>query len=324
MHPLYITLIVLAIVTVVMLIVFAVYYYESVVYEENLETQLRFWKKYFSWNTGYHTRLKGYALPTVVAIEDQSIHKSIIIVAAAQNVAGCLEENIQRLVTIGKQFKEYHLCLYENNSTDITPDILLEWQEKDPNIHVLVDTTWTTEDLSRPRLAKMQIVRHKNQQFMLNIVQTLGLAPDVVLLYDIDMIGGLHPMAIPQIFQHTEYEAWDALFSNGLSYKHSWSVQGIYLWLTGVPLRDYDSLAYEGAKGETITHFNHLHKRRRIDLRTDIPVKSGFGGAALYKYQKYAEGDYMLFKKDICEHRIFHKSLQSKKLFFSKWMVTIR
>ena len=327
-----ILLIVLSIILIIVIIGCSIGYYEIACSSEvDFSSQLEHWYSHFSWTSGYHTKLKGYAIPPppppLYEEKDEVpvIDATIAIVAAAYNVEECLSVNIERLLSIGGKFKDFHLYLYENNSTDRTVEILQSYHDSDPeHIHICLDSqTWTEKERKgQSRLAKMQMVRHRSQQFMLRTQQQPA---DLVLLYDIDLIGGIHPSSIPQIMKSWENSTWDALFANGLSYKHSWGPKAFCLWLFNLPLRDYDSLAYEGKNGEVISGFNVLGERRTIDLRTDLPVKSGFSGAALYKYKAFANGNYFHYKDPtVCEHRIFHDSLQSDNMFISRWFLTIR
>jgi len=278
------------------------------------------------WDKGFHSSLKGYSLPSVTGWEPElkSIPGGLAILVAARNVDKCLAENLRRLADIGSQFTDFTIYVYENDSKDQTGAILDEWSTTIlPDNMVVSQNKWSDADKALPWLTRMQLVRHHmKQHFHENYRDEKH-----VLVYDIDLIGGLHPRSIEQIFKDKTLR-WDALFTNGISYKHLHGPRKWVYYLLGVTQRAYDSLAFEGLDGKGIKNPRWTTTRKKIDLCNNERVNSTFGGAALYTIDAFSAGDYMaVVNSNLCEHRIFHKSIAKKGfkyMYLSRHMVAIR
>lgn len=310
---------------IVIIIVTIIYTTISLKYvDENLI--FKNFKRTFDWNTGYHTKLNGYNLPNTKD-KKYNIDKNIVITAAARDInPNILRTNMERLIQIGKTFNNYIICIYENDSTNETKDILYEYSKLKDNIYIELNN-WEDEDLNLKLLDRMKLVRHRCKKFTEKIVQENHFKPDILLLYDIDVIGGIHPSSLDMIFTES-LDWWDALFSNGLSYSLSTGPHSKYFhWIFQSTIKEYDSLAYETSSGQnfcSVSEYLPFMDRKHINMHKNILVNSAFGGSALYKYDIYKRGNYLYSNDYKCEHRIFHESLNSQKLFISKWLLTIR
>ena len=53
--------------------------------------------------------------------------RRVVIAGLARNLAEILPQTIKRIESLGKQFADYHVVIYENDSTDRTSEILQSW-----------------------------------------------------------------------------------------------------------------------------------------------------------------------------------------------------
>ena len=272
------------------------------------------------WDEGPHTKMPGYNLPPVKGWTPQpkSIPGTLVILGAARDCATGLKTNIQRLKELGSQFENHHIYIYENGSKDHTRAML---RKAFPHVGDTSDPIDKTQSLWQ----RMQKVRENTKQEFLH--QHGQQKVDYVLLVDMDLVGGIHPRSLEQIFKEPRQD-WDALFANGLSYKH---MSGPRKWLfkiIGISNRSYDSLAFEDTQAQTVKHPYCLLTRKPIDFTRDVPVNSSFGGAALYKADAFLSADYLAeAEAQHCEHRVFHKSMREKgfdRLFISRKFLVVR
>lgn len=213
--------------------------------------------------------------------------KKVIFCGICRDVGDVLEKNILRLHRTGRMFKDYHIFLYENDSSDNTVQILNKYKSSKLNF---ISTTRSDKDY-RQDLNNGKDIWHYNRCCILaecrnHYIDYVNQLSDFDLLsvVDIDLKGGWSYEGIKH-GMHTLYnEKSNACVSSYgiLSEKTNEKT------LEKVDSKNYlmyDSFAFRPL-GVTSLHmlrtvsYNHI-----LFNRADDPIKvwSNFGGMAFYK-----------------------------------------
>jgi hypothetical protein len=203
----------------------------------------------------------------------------LLICGVAKNCAHSLPIVRQTAEELAARFQDYAVVVYENNSTDETPQMLRDWMAQ--NTHVSARCEWfASEELQAQatlfnRRAEPcryeQIARARNQ--MLEMARALpNPAFDFVVMADLDIPD---QWPIERICQHIQRQDWDVITAFGMD-QH-----GLY----------YDYFALRDAQwplgpeflGDTWFRHRRPRASRPARGRTLIPVLSAFGGLALYR-----------------------------------------
>ena len=254
------------------------------------------------------------------------IEKYIAIAALARNCEDNLPGNIDRIENLRKSFSNSIVVVYENDSTDRTPDILNRWSCEKKNVFVVSEHLTGNEyqsglvsknfpDKSISRISKMVYLRNR----LLTLLNEKG-SFDYVLFIDIDLewfsVDGL-------IETLTDApEDWGAIVANG---RAELVKKGN---IRTIPFQ-YDDYAYLSLQKSIESRgpgyfasfkkfyrsyvFNRFVKRNRF-----VPCGSAFGGIGLYKWDVISNLKYELvvppkltiFSACICEHIPFHNKIR--------------
>lgn len=120
---------------------------------------------------------------------DAAREQSVCFVGMARDIAGVLPFTLRRLELLGESFRDWSAVVVENDSTDGTKDILLEWEEKHLG-NVIADC----RDLGRERLSgfeRARVERYAEYRTRYRDIARdhFGHA-DVVIAVDLDPWGG--------------------------------------------------------------------------------------------------------------------------------------
>ena len=63
--------------------------------------------------------------------------KNIVICGLARNIESRIDDMIRKLELLGSNFKSYKIVIVENDSTDLTRELLLQWKDRNPNVIIL-------------------------------------------------------------------------------------------------------------------------------------------------------------------------------------------
>jgi len=200
--------------------------------------------------------------------------KSVVICTMVKNAEQYIHATMQTLRDIGECFNDYHIIVYENDSTDKTR-LFLKELTYGPNF------TLMSEDLGLPnlgsgtdakRLETMAMLRNK----YLDIVKKEHTDKDYVVVMDGDIAGvDLHGL-------QTSFGLnidWDAMTSNGLD---PYMGNAIYY--------DILTLVQDGKIQNNLA-------RHALNYPTNqlIKVESAFGGLAIYKMDAIQNAKYESF-----------------------------
>ena len=234
--------------------------------------------------------------------------QDVIFTGLAHNVEHVIQLTLDRLHYIGKHFKSYKIVIYENNSTDGTKNIL----SQDTNIIVKSEDLPQTGSAidSDNRFEMMAQYRNECHVLISHITDPY----DQVIVVDLDLQGGI---SLEGLAHSYSFDNWDMIACNGLCMKF-----GFY----------YDKIAYKSddgkrCKGFSLSGSSHVTDTRYISFTKGdelIPVKSAFGGAAIYTKDAFLSSTYDGYD---CEHLCFNESLMSQgfnKLFLNPSFIVLR
>lgn len=255
-------------------------------------------------------------------------NSSVVIYALCRDNEKRYEKSKDLLETLGKQFKDYDIVLFENDSKDSTRSLLKEWVSSNPEkVHLL-----ECEDLGDcdcrlgnqrgydmemlDRLDKMAFYRNRCLDYIKNNSKLSQ--SDYIIAYDFDLEGGLLLSGFHDSFG---YDDWTAMFANGR--------------MRTPPLamgyNMYDSLAYIGNNShKKMTNWQRYQQLGKLKQNINgdlIPVQSAFNGFGIYKTKPMLESSYGKLSEPLlaCEHIYLNFDLYNKgyKLYINPSMLIV-
>lgn len=242
-------------------------------------------KNYIFDQTGLSYRKYTFMQQEQVEIGKKKLRQATLIVCGiVRNCAQGLAKHIPAINLLCDIAKEYHVIIFENDSTDDTKQILSDWQRKRKNIHISLNDFGTTtipikdstsnRFFSKYRIEKM--AKYRNQY--LNYISENEIVGDYVIVLDLDVkkisvSGILHSLG--------SRKEWDCIAANGYIYSPS-------AWFRK---RYNDGYALVECGMENIAQTEQEIKRNQYKwafMKTGmpfIPVFSAFGGGAIYRYE---------------------------------------
>jgi hypothetical protein len=213
---------------------------------------------------------------------------SLLICGISRNDEETLPLAIRRIEKTGSCFKDYGVVIFENDSTDRTPDILRSWERENPRVRILSESLRGLPISSRSRFERLAYCRNR-------YVDDMNAAAEYdrcewVMVVDMDLRGGWSVDGLASTFADA---GWDAVASVSLGYH--------YLRKTY-----YDTFALKPKgilkKNWSYRLFGEGWQFRRNDPL--IPVQSAFGGLALYRRDIFRTRRYSGLSGglDVCEH----------------------
>jgi len=206
------------------------------------------------------------------------IPQKVVICGVCKDVAVRVPHSMKIMEKIGDLFADYRIVVYENNSSDNTPQILKQWMQENKKVFAM------SEVLSGLDLKKAVVNRLKDQRLFPSeaIARARNIVLDKVMsetyrdfLYVIwmDMDFKIEPVyeGFKEVF--ASQKTWDAVFSFGIC------PDNIYWdWYA---FRDHQIPIGSELLGND---WWYLPKRLKLDVHSDwYPVYSAFGGCGIYK-----------------------------------------
>lgn len=240
-------------------------------------------------------------------------NQTVVIAGLARNCAKNLPATIERIELTGSSFKDYRVLIFENDSIDGTREVIKAWAARNDKV-ILLDCTDAPDCkfghqplyefglMGTGRISKMAAFRNT----YLETIKRYFNHYDYTMVVDIDMQG---PWSLNGIMNSIGHDDWDAICAYGL-------MTLIGSW--GTILMMYDALAYVGQHDETqatMSPFDLMRHYLRINFWDTfginectglVPVKSCFGGIALYKMEALHNAWY---GGGICEHITLHEQM---------------
>lgn len=250
-------------------------------------------------------------------------NKCIVLCGCTKNSSGYIYRNLENLYNIKSLCKEFHVVLFENDSSDTTKDVLKEFRDSHLNVHLIFDTLngkistpETTKPYSRYVQKPLNLTYSRNS--LLSYVRTHFLDFDYMIMVDLDsVIRDFKTSIINEVIEKYQYDSWDALTANSdKKYYDIWALRIHHdVWnpdLHGILWKDpidYDCWMMRD-KNKSV-NANQICIPHNSPL---IPVNSAFGGLGIYKISSIencmydAEYDGSL----TCEHVYFHNEMIKK------------
>ncbi len=214
--------------------------------------------------------------------------KRAVLCALARDNAATLPLTIQRLEATGKCFAQYHVVIYENDSTDQTPEILQAWAAENPNVTLISESLVGHPILKSSRTERMA---HFRNRYLEHIRDTPHLREsDILIVADLDLAGGWSLSGMAWGFAATD---WDGLIANSIGYHY---MRRTY----------YDTYALEPKR---VLNQNWMYRLVGEAWQFKpgsplVPVESGFGGLGVYRMDAILPREYTgrLRGREVCEH----------------------
>lgn len=247
-------------------------------------------------------------------------NQSVVIAGCCINVEQFIKRNLFIMDEIGKQFKEYKIVIFENDSKDSTRNILIE-NKKNHYDYIFEDDVNIQNRTER-------IAHCRNR--LLNHVHTNYAEYNYLLMLDLDdvLASGKLINTIHTCFFY-KADQWDAMFANCSDKYYDIYALRKKKYLTSCCWNNVHIMKQQGVSHKEAYTF--CIDKYIINYPVDsklISVISAFGGAGLYKLQsigdaKYVGVDTNHLDNQICEHVPFHKQMIDRgcKLYINPKML---
>lgn len=255
----------------------------------------------------------------------QWIHdKSIIIAGLIQNESFYIPFLKMRCHEMTKDFRDYKILIVENNSTDNTRDLLIEWSAEDPNVVILCQDPFITNALECDIQHIFPVNEMNNHSPMPTRIQRMAFLRNVYMTHirhyypyydflcvmDMDLHGDLYMDG----FFHSFYllkqnKNIDAITCNGVLATDS---ENYYYYDSFAYIEENESIIWENTNDKSV-HDNYVHTNitnRYSSQMIPDKVRSAFGGAALYRISSIINHSYDFSPIYYsCEHSYFNNNL---------------
>ena len=240
----------------------------------------------------------------------------------------------QKIEKLGKQFKNYHIVLFENDSIDSSREMFQQWQKVDAHFTLLdccslgdcnCNLNWQDASkmkgiISSTRIKKMRFMR----QYVLDYIKRRFIDWDYVAVMDFDLKGAIFEDGFFTTFSNLTGD-FDMTFAAGY---------------TTVPIFNslflYDGIAYQPfgkknglKKGGDVLKCLYTQLMMNKDLLkfptplTILKCKSGFNGMAIYAMNSLKNASYDK-TEHICEHVDLHLDMVKNgndKIYYNPMMI---
>lgn len=236
----------------------------------------------------------------------------VVICSIVRNCDKALEKNIVLVDLLRSRFLRSSVIVVENDSKDMTKEVLQRWSEKNSDIHILsedseVDPLSVGKGGIRPefsthRVTLMAEFRNKYMEYL----KQEQFESDYIIIIDLDVTKFSIDGVAHSFGQDVK---WHAVASNGMSLKQFYT-RFIF----------YDTYSFKeiGDTRQQTEDLLQFYQYSMSGLLLDMPmirVCSAFNGLAVYtaesmknlKYRCESNGDKIL--DATCEHVTFHRDM---------------
>jgi len=243
---------------------------------------------------------------------------------------GRVKQLVHRIVD---QFGTYKVLIVENDSTDGTRDLLLEWSKEDPNVKILgcggvnlpvcelklMKTT--AHSTYAPRIQKMVNLRNV-------YMDALSEDPDVqdadfVAVIDLDLHVGLFLEGLWDMGYHFKHHPdWSAICANGLEVRPG-VLSDRLRYMDTYALRTEEVWNY---RKRALDDLSALHWPLRCQVSAQ-KVVSGFSGLTFYRFKEMKDLKYSMimdgYNESVCEHISLCLQLRTVMILPSLMMIIL-
>jgi hypothetical protein len=222
----------------------------------------------------------------------------VLICGTVRNAEEAFPKNAIRVNRLGKLFQDYSVFLYENDSTDKTPQLIQEWAKngKISSVSERLGSPEHKKDHSYERCVAMAACRNK----VLKYIRAVYGLYDYIIMYDFDIAGGFSYDGI----LHSLGCGKDVMTSNGI-------------FIQDKQILFFDTWAYIPLSGKVLdpVEANLRNFPRGTEL---VEINSGFGGMAIYKSEIFSNKLEYEAVNGECDHVSLNRNI--KKLGFSIYL----
>lgn len=280
------------------------------------------------------THKSTYNLRTENGLRDMK-KKKVVICALLRNASNRIPSIIKQVENLCSYFLDYKVLIVENDSSDDTRSLLMEWHHSNPKICVmgceknsgkschLSKASYLTQGhaVNKQRIDKMAYLRG----LYLEEIKTDGelMQYDYCCMWDLDLIGKLYIDGVANSM------GWLSAENN----INAIGAMGVYRWMGF--LLFYDTYAYV-EKGEC----PHINYKTWYDLKkgiavpfnkrgtSPIEVESVFSGFCIYKIKELLKDEVDYTTTEVCniecEHHILNKKISGVYLNPSMIYIILR
>ncbi len=256
--------------------------------------------------------------------------KKVIICGIVRDAEKGLKRNIPVINSLVRQFYDYKVVVFENDSVDKTKEVLLNWQKDAPE-HFYIFTENKNEMktipdsktvscnpfFSKKRISKMVALRNQ----YLDFIKSNHWESDYLVIVDLD-VASLKLESILSSF-NSDIE-WDAVTAFGYSLSPK------------LRKRYHDTYALTEFEDENNPQTEYKIKMladkygKLMNKKMWIRVASAFGGLAIYRFEAIKGLRYLLLDNDDprvqvrCEHFSLYQQMKEKgydRVFINPEMV---
>jgi hypothetical protein len=245
--------------------------------------------------------------------------KRIVFLGAARNCAGKITESINRVLDLAKYFKEYRIKIFENDSSDATPELISDSLKGNDNAEV-----FTEKNLCATLPSRTQRLAHaRNRLLDATIEQQANF--DYVCWLDLDGLVDSRFTNEGFLSNFKYEELWGGVFP--ISHPVYYDV-----WALREKSISPSDIAWHGEHQvpSVIKSRRNLHaavqQLTKDNLIGWLSVESAFGGFGIYKMKIAGQGRYvgLIGDEEICEHVPYNESLgkAGARLFINPECIT--
>jgi hypothetical protein len=217
----------------------------------------------------------------------------------------------KRINHLSQYFKDVQVVIFENDSSDNSRILLLDWEKKQSNIHILklIDNEFcllkkkaavSYGSFSNKRMQMMVQYRQYIKEYVDNNFSNY----DYFAVIDTDTTGPIITNGLAHSFSTQKNLNWDMIASNGR----------IGLFATLGSFKYYDLLAlynYDKPFEYNAIYISNIILKLDSLYNEPIKVNNAFGGLAIYKMSSIKNISYFPHdNKYICEHTIFTNNMK--------------
>ncbi|MCH9612157.1 MAG: hypothetical protein S4CHLAM102_06410 [Chlamydiia bacterium] len=252
------------------------------------------------------------------AIFAARLPQKVVLCGVCKDIEEKLPHSVGYMKKIASFFDDAAICIYENNSSDQTRNILKEWQAEDNRVHLILEDvpqevleSEIVNRVSGKLFVAERIARARNRVLDLIMSEAYS-AYEYVIWMDMDFFRTPSYEGIIEVFESDR--EWDAVFANGVSPdKLFWD---LYAY------RDKDYFMGPELLGNSWWHQIQVIQRSGKFDWTDKDdwksVISAFGGCGIYRksalegvrYSGLVTPDLAAVMKKMMEKYPFHKDVE--------------
>lgn len=246
---------------------------------------------------------------------------NIVVCGCTKNSGSYIANNLSKLYSIHHLFKEFHMVVYENDSTDNTVQILETFKKNNTLFDYISEKGITKKVRNKNRIGP-QIIGYGRNRLLEYVEKNYTDEIDYLLMVDLDTVmENFDKDQLKYIFKH-DASSWDALFANCEGKYYDIFALRIYkdIWIPDIHSSIWNEPIYYDCWNiaEKTKNVQKFVRNNQVIIPTTaplIPVSSAFGGFGIYKYDiiKGIRYGCVINNEIICEHVYFHEQIRKKQ-----------